>query len=353
MLFGFGRMGSAAYYFLKKCGYKVLIVELKGSGAIWNPQISDEDIFIESESGSHFEYLITIYAPDLVVSTLPYTKNVELAAICLKQATSYVDLGGKVENTEQIKEMTTGTRDVAVFTDLGLAPGLINILTEDLIRRYTPKQVTSITCAVGGIPVSDSDSPFSYVNTWSIEGLINEYLDQCTVLSHGHIGKREGMYGLEHILFTRLGHKLEMFYTSGGAAHSIEKIKDLGFQNFCYKTLRYIGHRNFVKPILDMDAKNASSIISRLSQTAPEKNDMVVGLVNFRDKDDEDVIRHEFIIHKQKDLTAMQVATAAPLVAVASMVADGYLPRQYLTYTDVVRHMPYFKWKLREFGVSI
>ncbi len=347
MVFGYGRMGKATVAFLKKFGFHVIAVDKE-----YHPS-TYYDILIQSDVESHFEYLLNVYGPNLVVSTLPYYRNIELARLALRLGISYIDLGGCVHNTKAIKDLAEENNKVAIFTDLGLAPGLINIRCEHILKSYHPEQIDRILCAVGGIPEHDLDPPFNYLTTWSADGLVNEYADKCVVLNGGRPTLMNSMFGLEHIVSKTLGKKLEMFMTSGASAHSVDRIKELGYYNFVYKTLRYVGHREFVKPLLEYGRENMGSIFSRLSSTAKCQKDIVIGIVRLTDINDDIIIHDEFAVKSNEEFTAMQIATAGPLATIGSMILDGYLPQKYLTYADVVKHYSYFRWKLKTIGIEL
>jgi saccharopine dehydrogenase-like NADP-dependent oxidoreductase len=343
MLFGYGRMGRTVSYYLRKLGYEVFAVDCA--------EIIEPDSNIKVLKSNEYKYLFDTYSPHLIVSTLPYDRNIELASLAINNNIAYIDLGGKVSNTHKIREIAAD-KDVGVFTDLGLAPGLINILTEYYVKQK--KNVHSVVAAVGGIPVAAQDYPFNYYCTWSLEGLANEYIDECEILHNGFSMKTRALNGHSFVRINKLGQKLETFYTSGASAHSIERMKELGVKDFKYKTLRYIGHRNFIKSIVeDGSSQDLINIFKRLSDSAPVKKDQVVGWINLVDKNDNELLNHEFLIKSQGRNSAMQIATSTPIVVVADMMLQGYLPNKYLTYSDVVQHMGYFQCKLRELGVEV
>ena len=92
----------------------------------------------------------------------------------------YCDLGGRVDVSQNINEAAKnhGPANVPVFTDLGLAPGWVNILAEVGCRQLH-RQATTVRMMVGGLPDSKVNHPLDYVVTWSVYGLINEYKDDC------------------------------------------------------------------------------------------------------------------------------------------------------------------------------
>ena len=90
---------------------------------------------------------------------------------------------------------------------------------------------------VGGLPEyhQSTKNPLRYAVTWSVDGLINEYRDDCLILEDGEIKTVKGMDGVEQIEGNNFG-RMEAFYTSGGASHSIHSMKERGVKNCYYKS---------------------------------------------------------------------------------------------------------------------
>jgi saccharopine dehydrogenase-like NADP-dependent oxidoreductase len=238
-------------------------------------------------------------------------------------------------------------KTIPVFTDCGLAPGLINIVTERMLKGYSPEKVNLIECMVGGIPTKAIDPPFNYHCTWNIDGLWNEYFDDIQMLWGGEVDTRPGLSNVTEEFCAGLDFlRLESFRTSGAAAHSIESLQSRGFKNFQYKTLRYPHHADFIRSL----GYGCKGIVKRLSDTAPCKDDMVIGIVKIYTTNS--IERQEFVIREDM-FSAMQIATAAPTAVIAGMILDGHLPSRYLKYEDMVPHYFYFTQMLEKLGVDI
>ena len=160
-----------------------------------------------------------------------------------------------------------------------------------------------------------------------------------------------GLEGLETVKSDHLD-KLEAFYTSGGASHTIQTMRERGVQNCSYKTLRYPGHRDIVKFLL-RDCKLEYDVMSQIfNSCGVPKNDIVIMIAQVTK--DNAVWREEKLIKSDANFTAMQKATAFPISAVAKLMAEGELEgdkaqhRDYYTqhckslkYSDI----PYDKFK--------
>ena len=288
---------------------------------------------------------------------------------CIDNEFRYCDLGGRVDVSRNINNYAEGVAKVPVMTDLGLAPGWINIMAEWGYSEMHGK-VDDVKMMVGGLPTMEVNRPLDYIVTWSIDGLINEYRDDCEVLSSGNILTLPGMRGYEKVFFKSLDKKLEAFYTSGGASHSVASMKERGVRNCSYKTLRYLGHRDAVQFLIRQSELN-DDCLKQIFERGCRKPDGALGemtkdMVLMKTKLSGERLKwsKELIVFPQKDFSAMQRATSSPISAVASLMAEGELEgdreqhRDYwtkypskLTYRDI----PFEKFnsKLEELGLDI
>ena len=251
VVFGVGRMGTAISYAMNKLGYYVVGVDNNQDAANnfrkYIPK-SEEGIFYLCDERDYDELLVKFHQPEVVISSLPYHQTQSLAEFCIDSGIRYCDLGGRVDVSENVNNYATDNATKPVMTDLGLAPGWVNILAEQGYSQING-QVDKIEMMVGGLPCAllMLCPPLNYACTWSIDGLINEYKDDCEVVIDGEIKTERGMEGLEDVEMEILGKTLEAFYTSGGASHSIRTMKERGVKDCSYKTLRYKGHCDAVR----------------------------------------------------------------------------------------------------------
>ena len=266
----------------------------------------------------------------VVVSSLPYYLNTLVADACINRDLAYCDLGGHVGTSNYIRNAALySSRPMS--TDLGLAPGLVNIIAYHKVINYIEyheKPPTNVYMMVGGLP-TDPQGPLKYKVTWSTEGLINEYVDDCEILRDGKLILKAGLSGLEDVDFEDWeGNKyeLECFRTSGGASHSIKELQELGVQNCEYKTLRYRGHRDkLLELICDNELENIVD-----EHCHYESNDLVIVRAGTNGN-----MTH--MIHKGNDkFSAMQMMTAFPIAAVAAQITEGkYDKLKVIGYKDI------------------
>ncbi|MAF24302.1 hypothetical protein CL634_01760 [bacterium] len=327
-ILGVGKMGTAICYALRRLGFYVVGVDSNKHAAenfrkyIGGPEGS---FYLTDEStGKSFKRVLIFEKPDVVVSSLPYHQTEEVALWCVDNSIRYCDLGGRVDVSKNINEYAKKRATVPVMTDLGLAPGWVNILAEEGYRKlHGEGEIVTVEMMVGGLPdyLESNNNPLRYGITWSIDGLINEYKDDCIILEGGEIKTVKGMEGLENVETETLG-KLEAFYTSGGASHSIYSMKDRGVKNCYYKTLRYRGHRDIINFLIrdcDLDDETLNKIFIKGCGFSNKDEVIILAKVH---KDNKTWVE-EKLIKSDFSFSAMQKATAYSISAVASLMAEG------------------------------
>lgn len=317
---GAGKMGRAIGFAMKSLGYDISIVETNG------PSI-DSFYRINGECKTFTHWSQIDQNIDIVISSLPYYATLDAALWAIDNNICYCDLGGSVPVSNSIKEMAERKATKPVMTDLGLAPGWINLMAEELYRLQSDSD--TVIMMVGGIPqVYHENDPLNYMVTWSVPGLLNEYSDDCEVLSNGEKRTVEGMSGLENVTINDLN--LEAFCTSGASAHSIPSMMERGVKNCIYKTLRWRGHCNFVKYLMNaLDKESLETVFNYGSKKHTE--DMIVMSTSVSKR--EQKLSKSMIVLPSKKFSAMQRATAFPIAAVA---ADLHTTKKPLPgYNDI------------------
>jgi saccharopine dehydrogenase-like NADP-dependent oxidoreductase len=350
VILGIGRMGTAIAYAMDKLGFDLVGVDTNRDAANNIPQKANNISFVVDDTEDLIEGLSHNKAlADVVISSLPYHQTERVGLWCVDNGIRYCDLGGRVDVSESIKSAAMWKASAPVFTDLGLAPGWVNILAEEGYRKlHGEGQITKVEMMVGGLPdyLESNSNPLRYGITWSVDGLINEYRDDCVILEDGQIIKVKGMDGLEAVS-TKSAGKMEAFYTSGGASHSTDSMKERGVKDCCYKTLRYPGHCSLVKFLIrdcQLDDETLNKIFTTGCGYANKDEVIVIAKVHKDSRSWEE----EKSVRADDQFSAMQKATAFPISCVASLMAEGKMEgkkhqhggcgTQYpkaLTYADV------------------
>ena len=337
---GAGNMGKAIAWALESLGYDLIILDQSEKAVLESQKLLDisRHKFVK---GTSYEMLRDC---PVVVSSLPYHQNIKLATFCIDNVIKYFDLGGSVGTSDSINQYATSHAIQPIMTDLGLAPGWVNIVAEDLYREYINRKgelPNSITMMVGGLPQKPTNT-LKYSCTWSYAGLINEYKDDCIVLINGFQDVQKGMGGLEESIATEIG-ELEAFYTSGGAAHTIATMQRRKVPNCCYKTLRYPGHHKIVNFLIHESGLDDEAVVKIFQRTCPPRDDLIIMRVTVDDLLFEKVIRSDEKLSAMKKTTAFTIAAAAHTVAScdfsqAVLKYDDLGATQFNTWLDTVFH---------------
>jgi lysine 6-dehydrogenase len=278
---------------------------------------------------------------DIVISAIPYTYNYDLTQLAIKTKTHFIDLGGNndIVSKQRTLHEQAKKQELTIIPDSGLAPGLVSVITRDIVDSFS--EVDTVQLRVGGLPLHPQP-PLDYQIVFSLNGLINEYLEDTLILENGSILSKPSMTGLESIQFPAPFSEMEAFYTSGGCSTLPytykEKIKHLD-----YKTIRYPGHCNRFKTLLDIGLGIIKPIeihdqlvvprdilIELLNRSLPSVGPDVVLLKvigNGIKKDTRTTVEYTMIdtYDEKNDLSAMMRTTGFPVSITAYLIAQGII----------------------------
>ena len=197
---------------------------------------------------------------------------------------------------------------------------------------------------VGGLPQHPTNT-LKYGCTWSYDGLLNEYRDNCIALINGEQITVNGMDGYQFPIDSEIG-PLEAFYTSGGAAHTVAIMQERGVLNCSYKTLRYPKHHQIVNFLINESGLDNASIMDIFKKTCPPQKDLVIMKATV------DHVQFEKIIQSDKKFSAMQKATAFPIASGAHIVTSSDLDAHVLKYDDIP-YPQFNKWLNQLFHATL
>ncbi|GJQ30978.1 MAG: saccharopine dehydrogenase [Phycisphaerae bacterium] len=186
-----------------------------------------------------------------VVCMLPFNFVQGIAEAANELGVHYFDVTEDVATTDAVRAIAqSGRAKVALVPQCGLAPGYIAVAAYDVARQFDA--VHNLTLRVGALPQYPTNQ-LKYNVTWSAAGVINEYCEPCNVMLDGQAVKVPALEGLERFSF--MGVEYEAFYTSGGVGSLIETLQQqkrlAPGANVAYKTIRYPGHRDLMKCLLN------------------------------------------------------------------------------------------------------
>ncbi len=343
LVLGAGRMGHGAVYDL-----------IHNSPLVKSVTIADFDLSkaekIASEIGTnriaarqidaanYVEIVELMRGHDSAISCVNYWHNESLSKAAIETRTNFCDLGGNnyVVDAQLALDEAAQLAGINIIPDCGLAPGMVSLLAMHGANRFDA--TSEIHIRVGGLP-QQPQTLLEYQLVFSVEGLINEYIEPARVIRGGRIAEIESMTELETLLFDGFP-ALEAFQTSGGTSTLpdtfLGKITELD-----YKTIRYAGHCEKFKTMIDLGLCSSEEITVDYAKVTPRK---VFGELLTKhlpaDQPDYVLVRVEIVGTKDGEtktlrydivdkydaatnLSAMMRTTAFPASIIAQMMANG------------------------------
>lgn len=185
-----------------------------------------------------------------VMSAIPYYFNGPMARIAVDVGAHFADLGGNTEIVFEQKKLDGAARakGLSIMPDCGLAPGMVNILAAEGIRRV--EKPDTVRIYVGGLP-QHPEPPLNYQIVYSLEGALDYYTTPSWVLRGGKRAQVDALSELEEIKFPAPVGTLEAFHTGGGIS-TMPFAWEGKIDVMEYKTLRYPGHVAVMRPIREL-----------------------------------------------------------------------------------------------------
>lgn len=204
---------------------------------------------------------------DAVLSAIPYYLNGPMARLAVEAGCHFADLGGNTEIVMEQKKLETEARakGLSIMPDCGLAPGMVNILAAEGIRRLDVADRVRIY--VGGLP-QHPEPPLNYQIVYSLEGALDYYTTPSWILRDGKPVTVDALSELENVEFPTPVGTLEAFHTAGGIStmpFSFEgKIREME-----YKTLRYPGHADLMRAVREMGLLDLTPVMVKGKEVVP------------------------------------------------------------------------------------
>lgn len=318
---------------------------------------------------------------DSVISCVNYWYNVALSKAAIEVGANFCDLGGNnyIVDEQLALDEQAKAAGVNIIPDCGLAPGMVSILAMHGAAKFD--SVEEIHIRVGGLP-QDPQPPLDYQLVFSVEGLINEYIEVARVIRDGKIAEVPSMTELESLDFDGFP-PLEAFQTSGGTSTLpdtfLGRIKELD-----YKTIRYAGHCDKFKTMIDLGLCSSEEIVADFVKVKPRKvfgellqqhlpadgPDYVLVRLDFigRPKEDQSDdsatrnpqsalkrLRYDIVdkLDEATGMSAMMRTTAFPASIIAQMMAKGDVMSRGATPQELAIDPERFVAQLAKRDISI
>lgn len=307
---------------------------------------------------------------NVAVNALFYAFNERVAKAAIATGVHAVDLGGHIGGvTEKVLDLSDEAKKkgVTIIPDLGVAPGMVNILTGYGASKLDT--VDSIKLYVGGIP-TEPKPPLHYTRVFSLEGVLDHYTEPSKTIQKGQLVELESLSGIEPIYFDDFG-VLEAFYTSGGISTLYKTFPNV--KTLEYKTIRYKGHAEKFKLLADLDFLSRENMVEVNGQeicvrdvvreALKKKLDLgskidavLLRTIIAGEKNEEQVTyEYEMVVRKnvESNVTAMARATANTISVVAQMIGNGVIDqRGVYAPEEIVPGKPYIE-EMAKRGVVI
>ncbi len=277
---------------------------------------------------------------DAVISAVTYRYNPGLAKAAIAVGAHFFDLGGNNDAVAAEFKLDKAAKKagVVVIPDCGLAPGMVSVIAAGDIARFDKPE--SLHIRVGGLPQKPRP-PLNYQMLFSAEGLINEYYEPAVALRNGRAVAIESLGEIESLTFAGLG-KFEAFNTSGGTSTLPITYKGI-LKNLDYKTIRYPGHCERFKTMMDIGLASWEKIAVEGIKVTPRSVLKAVLDKNLSfDEPDLSLVRittegkiggkrkrlvSEIIdrFDRRTGLTSMMRCTSFPVTIIAVMAASGQI----------------------------
>jgi len=343
LVLGAGRMGYGAAFDLIYNSPEVEAVTVADfdfkkartiAAHIGNPKLRIKQIDVSS-----YEDVVSLMrGHDAAISCVNYWYNLELSKAAIAAKTNFCDLGGNnyVVDSQLALDAEAKNAGINIIPDCGLAPGMVSVLAMHGASRFD--EIEEIHIRVGGLP-QHPKPPLNYQLVFSVEGLINEYVETARIIRNGEITEVDSMTELETLVFDNFP-ALEAFQTSGGTSTLPDTF--LGaVSELDYKTIRYAGHCDKFKTMIDLGFCGNDEIVADRVKIKPrrvlgellQKNlpsdepDYVLIRLNFAGTKNGERKRLRYDIVDKYDeatgLSAMMRTTAFPASIIAQMAARG------------------------------
>ena len=343
LILGAGRMGLGAAFDLTHNSpvedVTIADVDIERARAVVATVKSDRLKPVQVDVTNQADVVALMRGHDAAISCVGYYHNLQLAQCAIEARVNFCDLGGNntVVDAELALDAAACAAGINIIPDCGLAPGMVSVLAEHGAARFTT--LDEIHIRVGGLP-QQPKPPLDYQIIFSVDGLINEYVERARVIRDGAITDVESMTELERLEFPAPFGMLEAFQTSGGTSTLPDcfhgRVRELD-----YKTIRYPGHCEKFRTMIDLGLTSSDPIeIDGVLTTARRafsemllrnlpagEPDVVLVRLDFRGIVDNKprALRYDIIDYydQKSGLSAMMRTTAFPASIIAQMMARG------------------------------
>lgn len=311
----------------------------------------------------------TMAGHDVVLSAAPYYFNAALARLAIEAGCHFSDLGGNTELLRRQIELDgrAGEAGVSVVPDVGLAPGLVDVLAFEGVRRLDAAR--RVRMYVGGLP-QNPRPPLDYQVVYSLEGALDYYTTPSWVVRDGRAVEVEALSEVEELEFEGVG-RLEAFHTAGGASLLPWELEGQ-VERLEYKTLRYPGHAATMRAVRDLGLLSEEPLTVDSTRVVPRRLFIACVTPRLTHPDDPDLVVLRVIVEGERrgeptrlvwelldredpetGISAMERVTGFSLAITGLFLGRGVIPEPGVA--PAYRAIPYdlYLEELKERGIRV
>src|SRR3954462_5261283 len=262
LVLGSGRMGLGAAYDLAHNSDVEAVtladIDIERARAVAETIKSERVTPAQVDVADSQQVIELMRGHDAAISCVVYHHNLRLARAAIEARVNFCDLGGNnsVVADELALDEEARAAGINIIPDCGLAPGMVSVLVAHGADRF--EQLDAVHIRVGGLP-QNPQPPLNYQIVFSVEGLINEYVERARVIRGGQIVEVDSLTEIESLEFPAPFGKMEAFQTSGGTSTLPENF--IGrVQEVDYKTIRYPGHCEQFKLLVELGLASSKEV---------------------------------------------------------------------------------------------
>ena len=274
LLLGIGLQGKAALYDLVHSDNVSEIIAADYKIDLLNKYVKSKQYekiqceFLDANKKQSIDDLVSLQ-PDVVIDLLPvsFIDNVVVSAV--EHGIHFVNTNTTTQKMRDLSEEAR-KKNIVILPEFGLDPGIDLILIGEAIRKM--KRIEEIKWYGAGIPEFEAtDNPLKYKVTWTFEGVLRTYFRPARLIENSKIVeiKENEIFNKENIHEVEIEEigALEAF-PNGDAlifldSFGITNTQSAEFrmiQNLGRYTLRWPGHCDFWKKIVDLHLLDSDSI---------------------------------------------------------------------------------------------
>lgn len=321
--------------------------------ASYKERFSTHELNLSADDKPASHFLVTIFQSSnttVVFGAIDYQFNLFLTKLCISAECSFVDLGGNPNVVQAQRQIHHTAQDaqVTIIPDLGLAPGMVNIVAAAKMREFETLHESHLR--VGGLP-QQPKTLLKYQQVFSVRGLTNEYMEDAVIIRNGRKTTVPALTEHESLSFPQPWGNLEAFHTSGGSG-GLPDLFEGKIQHLTYKTIRFPGHVRYF-----IFLKHLGLFAPQFSPdpTVSPRELVEFGLERYLPKNDPDVVlvrisisglidgNQQTHIYQLIDLmdpstghSAMARTTAYPTSIIGQFIAKGIIKTPGVLYGEEI-----------------